>query len=268
MRLDVGFVMFNISQGVLFMLSFAVYAFLVGMLFPSLFLKPSFKGVKARDRGVKKYIFEGGRAIVCVPDVKSSKYIEQYILSSNNGEKLLKCKADPRVHSLKYDVVCFDAADKVIDALSIKDTVDRNGYTEAVSLDSETAYVNVIAKAVNGTKVSKVPTIRYSSISIMLYVALCSLFTLIEVMIVKVPVLYIIDNFTILRYTQRVGDSGDLSTALITLIVSVCCFSLVVLCNLSSNKAIRNDSPIAASVKRNAKKKKGVRYDGESATDI
>lgn len=268
MRLDINLVVYYTFSVIVFLSSFGLYAFLVGMLFPSLLLKPKFKGEEARDRGLKKYTFDGGRAIVCRPDVRSSKYIEQYILSSNNGEKLLKCKTDHRVHDLKYDVVCFDASDKVIDVLSVSDGVDENNCTNAVVLDSETAYVNVIAKTVNGAKVSKTPTIKYSSVPTTLYVVLSSLCTVVQVLMIKSVVLYFIDNFTILRYTQRVGNSGDLSTVLITLAVSLCCFSLVVLCHLSSNKAIKFDGPIAKMIKRNAKKKKGVRYDGKSATDI
>ena len=88
MRLDINLVVYYTFSVIVFLSSFGLYAFLAGMLFPSLLLKPKFKGEKARDRGLKKYTFDGGRAIVYRPDVKSVKYIEQYILSciENNAK--------------------------------------------------------------------------------------------------------------------------------------------------------------------------------------
>ena len=274
----------------MFLLSFAIYAFVVGMLLPKIFLRPSYRKYCAQDRGIKKYTYEGGRAIVYQPAMPSNKYIEQYILSLNNGEKFLKCKVDSRVYMVIYDVVCFNGNGKVIDTLTVKDPVINDCYTEAIALDYETAYVNVIVKKANGATISKKPTVQYSSASLTVYAILSAIYSLVQMFLFKATMFFAMDRLyyhaeqfsnggvvstTLMRiaksfffFFDTVGVSGDIAIIVITLIFSLTCSLLMILFNLSSNKGIRNDSLICALVKKIVKSVKGVRYGSKSTANI
>ena len=71
--------------------SISVYVFLVSRVLPDLLLKPLYDDSKDGDRGLRRYTFEGGRAILYEPSALYRKYLNQYILSANGNEKYIKC---------------------------------------------------------------------------------------------------------------------------------------------------------------------------------
>lgn len=141
------------ALGIIMLCSAVLYVFLVAYVLPRCCLKPRYNLHEIRERGIKKYLFKNGRAIVYEPSVYNAKYITQYILSRNDDEKYIKCKTDKRIYSIQYDVIAYDAGDKIIDIVEIAELIRNPGYTNGALLPPGTAYVSVIVKQVNGTKI-------------------------------------------------------------------------------------------------------------------
>jgi hypothetical protein len=141
------------ALGIIMLCSAVLYVFLVAYVLPRCCLKPRYNLHEIRERGIKKYLFKNGRAIVYEPSVYNAKYIKQYILSRNDDEKYIKCKTDERIYSIQYDVIAYDAGDKVIGIVEVSESILNPGYTSGALLPPKTAYVSVIVKQVNGTKI-------------------------------------------------------------------------------------------------------------------
>lgn len=259
-------IMNYMSQIVIFVSGIIMYVFIAGKLLPAIFLRPSRKGLKANDRGLKRYVYENGRAVVYKPTEENNKYIEQYILSANGVEKFIKCKIHKDIFSLEYDVIAFDSRDKVLDVICVKDPIAEKEITSAVSLPLDTSYVTVKARRVNGIRVAKKATVGYSYLGILAYSLLCSALTVGVVMGIKALVFPFIDPF--IHYTQRVGNNGDAATLIISAIVGMACALLVVLAHCSSSIRIKNDSFVLALTKKIFTKMRGVRHGKESTANF
>ena len=254
------------AQGVLLVLNFIIYAFIVGKLLPVIFLRPKYKGLKSNDRGLKRYTYEDGRAIVYKPAGETGKYIEQYILSANGDEKFVKCKVHDKVYCIEYDVIAFDSSDKVIDVIAVQDPIKTRGITSGVSLPLETSYVSVIARVVNRVRITKKPTITYSYRRVLAYSLIFSAFTTAEVMFIKNIINPFLEQY--LHYSEIVGDNGDSAAMVITAVVSLVCAALVVRSHISDSIKIKNDSLIFALIKKIFTKMRGVRHGKRSTANF
>ena len=84
---SLGTVSALVTLAVAAFVSVSVYIFLVSRVLPDLLLKPLYDDSKEGDRGLRRYAFEGGRAILYEPSAPYRKYLKQYILSANGNEK-------------------------------------------------------------------------------------------------------------------------------------------------------------------------------------
>lgn len=172
----------NIVMGVLTQAGFLIcsvmlYVLLVGGILPRVLLKPKYDLPVIADRGLKKYKFSDGRAIVYTPSKSSAKYMKQYILSCHGSEKYIKCQLDERIRSIKFDVVAMNADDKVIDTIQVSEPVSHKGLTSAALLPGDTAYACVIVKEVNGRLVEADHILKLSVIKVAVYMLLTVLMT-------------------------------------------------------------------------------------------
>ena len=259
-------IMNYIAQGLLYILGFIIYLFVVGKLLPAIFLRPRYKGLKSEDRGLKRYTYEDGRAIVYRPAGSCSKYIEQYILSANGDEKFVKCKVHDKIYSIEYDVIAFNARDKVLDVIAVKDPIRHAGMTSAVPLPLETSYVSIIARRVNRVRVEKKPTVTYSYLGVLAYSVIFAICTAVQLMVIKGLINPLLERF--LRYTYRVGNNGDLAAMVISLIVGFVCAAFVVLVHTSDSIKVKNDSLIFALAKKIFTKMRGVRHGKQSTANF
>ena len=246
---------------VITILGFIISILIVGWILPVLFIRPSYKLLSSSDRGLKKYSFDEGRAVVYEPAAESKRYVDQYIVSVNNGEKFLKCKVDPRVYSIEYDVIAFNAQDKALDVLTVTDLiVGKRELSSAVALPLETAYVSLLVKYVNGVRVTKTPTMYYSGVRLAWYVALSAATTVAHVVFVK-P--YIADFLT--AFSKNVDVISDFETVIITTLISAACSTVVILMHCRKDIKIKNDSKILALIKKIIQKVRGIRH-GKGST--
>lgn len=165
--------------------SAAIYVVWVAKILPKLLLRPMYDISVMGDRGIKKYTFQNGRAIVYEPSVSSQKYIKQYILSSNNGEKYIKCKLDDRITSIKYDVVAMRSDDQVIDTVQVAEIISTKGMTRGALLPHETSYVLVVVKEINNRQVATDAKLTLPLLKVVVYVLVTVLCTVIEGILLK-----------------------------------------------------------------------------------
>lgn len=210
---------FSIAAQIIILVCVSVlYVFFVSVLCPSLFLKPKYNAALEGDRGLKKYLFEGGRAIVYEPSVEVKKYIKQYILTAISNEKYIQCKFDPHIFSSKYEVYAFDCNDQMIDAVQIEEPHldDGRGISQAVLLPTTTAYVRVSVKSVNEVKILWEPMVNIPASQVALFTLFTVLGTVVEAFIMKVILMDIAKN--IFSDSFLTEDYGNLFTLILAVI--------------------------------------------------
>ena len=134
-----------------------VYTALVSRVLPPLLLRPVKTPVK-HERGLEKYVFATGRAIAYEPSMDIRKYVSQYVLFSESGEKFIKCKTGDGVKHVECILTVYGRNDKVIGIYKIQASANKDGYTDSVLIPRETSYVSLGIDKVNG----KAPDVRAS----------------------------------------------------------------------------------------------------------
>lgn len=215
---------------ILVVLSIILYVFLTVYLLPKIFIKPSYRSDNICDRGVKKYLFEDGRAIVYEPKQSVREYINQYILSDNSGKRYLQCKLGDSIKKITYRILTFDVYDKSLGALEVAESSIKEQFTQSVRLPYDTAYVSIEIKNVNGKKVSGESDIKYSGFKAGAFAALTMLITVVEAWVIRKFVFSIFSSF--LYYTDQ-AVVGVIDALVIPAIVGIVLSVLVFLAHYS-----------------------------------
>lgn len=166
--------------GYIFMVaaSIAAYALLIVTVYPRLCVKWSASG--RGDRGIKKYVFEGGRSVVFEPELKIRKYIKQYALSCLDDDKYIKCRIGDKVKYISFDVLAYDNRDSLIDIIEISERVATAGYTRSVLLPVQTSYVSVILRYADKNYSDSSRVIGYDKKGLLTYAVLTFVTTVIQ----------------------------------------------------------------------------------------
>ena len=162
----------NVARVFIFFISSGLYIFLLTKTIPQLSLKHRSVGVNTRDRGIKKYTFEGGRAVVYEPELIYRKYVLQYMLLSKNRDKFIRCRINPQIRHIKYDVVVYNNKNKLIDVIGVEERVNKQKYTTSVLLPPETSYARLILRRVDNMYSSTEVKVKYSYVSLIVCAAL------------------------------------------------------------------------------------------------
>ena len=168
-----------ISIAIIFFMSFGLYFTVAVRIMPALLLKPMNLGVK-HDRGIKKYVFPEGRSIAYEPSLYFRKYVSQYVLYSQNGNKFIKCKINTKIHEIVYDITAYDRKDKFLGVYRVSQSISDKGYTPEVNIPDECSYVHLSVISVNGDVVSEKEHSVYSGIAIISYAAITVIATVAE----------------------------------------------------------------------------------------
>ncbi|MBQ4141405.1 MAG: hypothetical protein IJD70_08715 [Clostridia bacterium] len=214
-------------QTIVVILSLFIYTFFISTIFPKIFLSPSYRSVKPSSRGVKKYLFENGRAIVYLPSEYTQKYISQYILSDNGGERYLKCKLNKGISSICYDVVAFNVKNKVIDTLQVNENGISSEISKAVPLPTRTAYVAITVRNVNGAHVTAEPTATFSYFRIGAFIACTAAATVAMSLMLNSLLVYFAD--LLFGFTASYGEVGNVFAIASALALSLLYCILVLL---------------------------------------
>jgi hypothetical protein len=155
------------------------------VILPRMFLKTRYTVTKSGDRGIKKIWEKNGLSIVYEPVIKWRKYISQYVLAERSGKKQLKCKVDPELSYLSYDVVLFNNRDEVFNVLTVKEKIE-GGYTKTLDLPEETSYVALNVNEADAVEFSAPMTAKVKAGKLFGFLFCCSLCIFLEVVCVKV----------------------------------------------------------------------------------
>lgn len=212
---------------ILLILSLILYVFLTGRLYPKLFLKPSYGVTGMSDRGIRKFRFPNGRAITYVPSLGVRRFIKSYVLSSVDGEKYIQCELDDRIEDIKYDAVIYDANDRAVRVVSVTDPIRTRGKTRPALLPSDTAYVQLILRQVNGVTFSGETVAVIPKIRILIYILLTAVTSAAEALFLQSKLLELADD--LFSYAPVKAEEIFLPTFLTALIIGALCASVAAL---------------------------------------
>ena len=156
---------------VLVILEIALYLMLAGSVIPKI-LKRRYSLSENCGRGLKKYVYPSGRGISYEPVPAIRKYIDRYLLFTDNGYKYFKCRIDEKVKEFEYTVIMRNNKDKVIDVIEVKAKNVEGRDIEPVLIHGETSYVELILNSVNGRAVENQETAHYRIRDVLIY-SLC-----------------------------------------------------------------------------------------------
>ena len=130
--------------------TFALYAFVMSSIFPKYLLRISYNVTKILGRGLKKFVYPEGRAVLyeAQPDIR--KYIERYALFTSEGFKYIQLTIARGVKNYKASVVMLDNRNKVIDVLVLSETTSGSSLSRPTRIHGDTSYVAVSLSEVNG----------------------------------------------------------------------------------------------------------------------
>ena len=206
-------------QIIIFIFSLSLYVALVSKILPLLLLKAQYQVKDMGDRGLKKYTFEGGRAITFKPFGEVGKYIKQYILSENDGDKYIKCRFDERILSIKYDVVALDSCDREISTIQVSVPKVSSGEAAAVILPENTSYVCLVVKEVNRFVVPDGPKMRYPLWRVITFASVTAVLTVIEYLTIRSSVFSVME--TVLPFLKSAPTGLPLVQILLSAVLGV-----------------------------------------------
>lgn len=165
-----------VSTLVLIVLEIILFFILMRRVLPLILrVRCTLKG--SRSRGLQRYIYPEGRGVAYEPHPSFRKYVDRYVLFTNEGYKYIKCRLCGDIGKLEYSVVMFNRKNKVIDVIDVTESDPFRSETSPVMLHHDTAYVDVIVTSVNGEKITKKSILCYKVWDIGFYVlavsALC-----------------------------------------------------------------------------------------------
>ena len=103
-----------IAKALMLITSMVLYVYLFSTIVPKFIMKLSVKRETTRDRGLKKFVYPTGRCVLYEPELSIRKYINNYVLYTENGYKYIKCKIAVGISRLNYDVYAFNNENKLI----------------------------------------------------------------------------------------------------------------------------------------------------------
>jgi hypothetical protein len=215
-----------VAGAIILLVSLPAYVYLISCILPSLLIKPMYNSGKIRDRGIKKCIFENGRAIVYNPDINIKKYVDQYVLFDDGEKKCLQCKVDDSVSDIKLRILTFDACDKPLGVFIARDYFLGKNTTGVIELPIETAYVSVEVVEINSKRVFLETKVSFSAIRLALYTLSSVIMTVAEAMFIKIALLMLADKF--FDYSNAVG-AGNAFTVFTAILIGFVSSVLIIL---------------------------------------
>ncbi len=167
-----------IEKGLLAILAVVVYAYLLTAVLPRLTVRPVWRGTRLCTRGVRKLQAPDGRAAVYEPDARVRRYLSAFALYRKNGQIYVRCRVHPSVAYLRYDMAVFSRNGRMTELLTVSERIRTEGYTAAVHLPSDTAYIQLIVRAVDGVYTDQEAAFGYDRVRLGVLCGLTALSTL------------------------------------------------------------------------------------------
>ncbi len=161
-----------VEKGLVALMALGLYIYLVSAVFPWLTMRFVWRGRAGSARGVGRVVFPEGRGVVCEPDLAYRRYIRRYALVDTGSIRFLQCEVHPRVVSLRYDIISFDRAGRLLDVVQVREHLNEPGYTHRITLPRNTSTVQLVLRRVDGVYRNKSRYVAYSRSGVILYTLL------------------------------------------------------------------------------------------------
>ena len=219
------------ATAMIFITGIFLYMLLVSRILPRTLLSPIEPAVRG-DRGVRKCVFPGGRSVAYEPRLAFRKYIREYVLFTRNGEKYIKCKLNEKVAALKFDLTIYDRKDRIIEKITVKETVEEECFSSEVMLPAETSYVHLQLRTVNGAEIENDETEVYGIGRAVFFCFSVFELTLAEGLFINYVIIEVCDK--LLGYFLCVPNVNALLPFAVTVLVSVFATVLIFVFNVST----------------------------------
>ena len=219
-------IMTYVSGAIILITSLFAYVYMVACVLPNYLIRPEYNNEKIRDRGIKKYIFDKGRAIVYDPAISVKEYIDQYVLFDDGEKRFLQCKVNEAVYSVNLRILTFDAFDKPLGVFVAKDVTASKNTTGIIELPIETSYVSIEVAEINNKRVNMESAVYFSVIKLGLFCLLTTAATVIEAVFIKSALLLVADEF--FDYSNAVG-AGNAYTVFVAILLGIASSILILL---------------------------------------
>lgn len=150
MQLDLDALLSVLFRLSLMAFCMTLYVLAIGRLLPQRFLCSPLLRHKPNARGVRRFLFPGGRAIVYQPASADRAFVPQYLLSENNGVRSLTCQVTENIQQITYRIFAFDGDNRTLSALEVSERIRNGAKTTPVTLPLSTAYASIEVLSVNG----------------------------------------------------------------------------------------------------------------------
>lgn len=163
----------EIIQAILFtvvmLATLCAYVFCVRYVLPKFVIKRGYYIKDNLGRGLKKYVSDNGRALLFEPHPSIRKYIKQYALVCDGGNKYIQCYVDRGANRMIYSVIMLDRNDTVLDVIEVEEVTAKRTLTQPVYLHPDTSYVALILGSVNREQLPNSPVSYYTRKSIVAF---------------------------------------------------------------------------------------------------
>ena len=164
----------------LYLTALGVYLWLLAKIVPKYLMRIEYDASYGLGRGLKKYTYPEGRAVVYEPHPSVRKYLNKQLLFTLDGYKYVQFKLDRAVKSYSAEVLCFDNKNKVIDLLYISEGDVPAALSCPVRLPHKTSYVATVLKSVNKKQIDSPPYMKTHFSKAYLYLGVVSVLTFLE----------------------------------------------------------------------------------------
>lgn len=173
-----------IAQVPILVASLVCFVIIIKTLIPSLTLNAHYSIDRLLGRGLKKYKYPTGRAVVYEPHPSVRKYLNKYILFVNDGYKYLRCRFDAGVKSVRFEVMMFSSTDKHIDTLRINAKIGADLESKNILLHHRTSYVALKIETINDHEIPVSSCGYYTAGQLSAYFFLVALSIFVESLVV------------------------------------------------------------------------------------
>ena len=225
MEINMEEVVKSIFSVTVYLVIILIYVFLIAKIIPKYCLKISGDSNYTLGRGLKKFVYPDGRAVVYEPHPSIRKYIEKYALFTLDGYKYVQFSMSQAVKNYTLKITMFDNQNRVIDTLEVSEYTVASRTPCPVKLHADTSYVAISLLDINRLPVAKSNGEQIQISGGLFYILYAFLATFLEI-------LYTFTTFNSLFEI----DNSDVFTASIfmfivasALIIGVVCFMITVL---------------------------------------
>ena len=169
---------------IILIVSLVVYVAVIASLLPRTLMRLRRTRRVLRDRGIRRYVSDGVRGAVYEPDLRARKYLRQYTVYCHDERKYVRCRIDPRIADIRYDVLVFDNRDRMIDVIGVREHIQKKGYTRTVILPPETSYVSVVLRHADGMYEDRGAVVAYPLWAMGTFAALTVALTVAESLVI------------------------------------------------------------------------------------